>query len=203
MTTSHRTSRRSILLAAALATACATAPPAADAAPADAAATRQWLQEFGATYGYDVGYLEALLDRSPAAYATFAAAMGMAEHRVHLPADAHFVALISALIAYDCGQCTQLNLKMAVEAGVDRELLRLVLERPADLPPTLRLVHEYAAAVAGGRNADAATVARLRAELGDAAFGELAVNVLGAAIYPALRRAMGAETVCPPPTLDF
>ncbi len=171
--------------------------------PLDPAATHAWLHDFGATYGYDTGYMEQLLDQSPSAYATFAAAMGMAEHRVHLPVDAHFVACISALMADDCGACTQLNLRMALEAGVDRALLRQLLEDPSGLPPVLRLVHEHATQVVHGGNADAARVAQLKAAFGDVGFAELAVNILGCRIYPGLRRAMGAEHECPPPTLDF
>lgn len=174
-----------------------------DKAPASVAATRAELREFGARYHYDTGYLEQLLELSPAAYDTFAAAMAMSEHREHLPVDAHYVACISALMADDCGACTQLLLRMAVEAGVDRALLRQLLEDPSSLPPLLRLVHDHATEVVHGGNADAARVAQLRQALGDAAFAELAVNILGSRIYPGLRRALGAERSCPPPSLDF
>jgi alkylhydroperoxidase family enzyme len=92
---------------------------------------------------------------------------------------------------------------MAVEAGVDRAMLRTLLTEPASLPPPLRDVHAYATQVVRGGNATAAQVAALRAAFGDAAFGELAVNVIGCRIYWALRRTMGAEVACPPPSLDF
>lgn len=183
-----------------LATACSTTEAHQ---AADPAATRAWLQEFEAKYAYDTGYMEKLLELSPAAYDAFAAAMAMAEHRVHLPIDAHFVGCISALLADSCGACTQLDLRMAVEAGVDRAVLRQLLEDPAGLPQGLRAVHDYATQVVRGENADGALVRQLREALGDEAFAELAVNVLGCRIYPGLRRAMGAEVSCPPPTLDF
>lgn len=187
-----------------LASACSTTPTD-DVEPRATSVedTRTWLRDFGATYEYDVGYMETLLDLSPAAFEAFSAGMGMSEPPAHLPRDAHYVGVISALLADDCGQCVQLYLRMAAEAGVDRATLRQVLEEPEDLPSTLGLVHGYATQVAQGQNADASTVATLRGTLGDEAFAELAVNVLGARIYPALRRAMGAETVCPAPTLDF
>lgn len=187
-----------------LASSCSTTPTdKAEPRASSVDDTRAWLRDFGAKYQYDVGYMEALLDLSPAAYEAFAAGMGMAEKRAQLPLDAHYVGVISALLADDCGQCTQLNLRIAVEAGVDRATLKQVLEEPERLPPTLRLVHDYATQVVKGQNADIGTVGKLRDALGDEAFGELAVNVLGARIYPALRRAMGAETYCPPPSLDF
>lgn len=199
----------SILVALLPGTACSTTDagdlgqPRARKDAAAIANTRAQLREFGAKYQYDVGYMEQLLDLSPAAYDAFAAAMAMSEHREHLPLDAHFVACISALLADDCGACTQLNLRMAAEAGVDRVVLRQLLEDPGSLPPVLRLVYEHATQVVRGGNADAARVAELRAALGDAAFAELAVNIIGSRIYPALRRALGAERACPPPNLDF
>ncbi|QDU68423.1 hypothetical protein [Engelhardtia mirabilis] len=146
-----------------------------------------------------------LLELSPGVYQVFEGAMAMSEFRDQLPLDAHYLARISALMADDCGACTQLNLRMAVEveAGVDRLLLRQLLEDPAALPPVLKLVHDHAVQVVGGDNAEPERVAALREAHGDAAFAELGVNTLGSRSYPGLRRAMGAERTCPPPTLDF
>jgi hypothetical protein len=161
------------------------------------------LEEFGQHYHYDVGYLIELLELSPASYVVFEGAMALAEHREHLPLEAHYVARIAALQADDCGACTQLNLRLAVEAGVDRALLRTLLEDPAALPGPLRAVHAHAQQVVRGDNADAQRVAELREAYGEAAFAELAVVILGSRIYPGLRRALGAERTCPPPHLDF
>ncbi|MEZ6196902.1 MAG: hypothetical protein R3F20_14430 [Planctomycetota bacterium] len=162
---------------------------------------RAELREFGAHYGYDVGYMEKLLDLSRSSYDAFAAAMAMSAHREHLPVEAHHVACISALMADDCGQCTQLGLRMALEEGVERETLRRLIESPRDLPPELLLVHEYATQVVRGENVDDDRINALRETYGDAALGELAVNVIGCRIYPALRRSLGSETSCPRPTL--
>ena len=134
------------LVALLLAAACSTtdtgdAGQASATNPAAPQDTSAWLREFGAKYRYDVGYMEQLLGLSPKSYDAFAAAMAMAEYREHLPLDAHFVARISAILADDCGACTQLNLRMAAEAGVDRAVLRQLLDDPDGLPPELRLVH--------------------------------------------------------------
>ena len=186
----------------ALAASCSSNAPAPDPA-SDVEATRAWLADFEAHYGYDTGYMEKLVELSPAAFDQFAAAMGMSELNEHLTAEQHYVGAISALMADDCGACTQLNLKMAVEADVDRELLRTLIEKPVELPPTLRAIHTYATQVVSGTNANPDVVRDLLEALGDEGFAELAVNILGCRIYPGLRRAMGAETACPPLTLDF
>lgn len=172
-------------------------------APADVAAARREMREFAERYGYDMSYLELLLDLSPAAHAEFSKAMGMSEHRGALPLDVHFVARVAVMLADDCGACTQLNLRMAVEAGVDRGVLATQLRAPLELPPLLRAVHEHCQRVVRGENADPAVVAELRRALGDAGFAALAVTIVGCRIYPGLKRALGQETSCSVPHLDF
>lgn len=167
------------------------------------AETRVELRQFGEMYHYDVGYLEQLLDLSPSAFSAFAGGMAMAEHHSHLPADAHAIAVLGALMADDCGQCTQLYLRIAVEMGVERSTLHQLLEDPNGLPARLRIVHTYAQEIVAGRNVTPELLAKIRLEYGGEGLAELAVNVLGSRIYPGLRRALGAEEVCPPAHLDF
>lgn len=128
--------------------------------------TRQQIRTFGDTYQYDAGYLLALHDASPGAYAAFAAGMSMSSFRETLPLDAHYVARISAMQADDCGPCAQLNLRMAVEAGVDRALLRTLIEHPDQLSAELQDVREHALAVCRGPEQDDARADRIRAHYG-------------------------------------
>ena len=163
----------------------------------------QWLRDFGSEYEYNTDYMEALLEMSPEAYASFEAAMEMGESRKYLSLEAHHVAKISALMGDNCGACTQLGLRLAVEAGVSREILHHLMSEPELLPDLLRLIYEHANEVIQGNNANLKRVAQLREALGDKGFAELSINIIGVGIYPALRRSVGAETVCPAPSLDF
>lgn len=157
-----------------------------------------WLQAFEEQYDYDVGYMEALLDASPEAFEAFLAGADMANQRAHLSAEVYHVGVLSALIADDCGACTQLGVYLALDEGIERDLLQTLLEEPATLPGSLALVHQYASQVAKGHNADLEVIRKLRAELGAPAFAELATSILGVQLYPALRRALGKEVECPP-----
>ena len=169
----------------------------------DRAAIRAELRAFGEAYHYDTDYLTALLDASPGAYSAFSAAQGMAQFREALPLEAHFVARVAAMQIEDCGACAQLNLRMAVEAGVDRELLRTLLKEPASLPERLRDVHGHARAVCAGAEPDVARDKRLRQAYGDAGFAELAVVVAGCRIYPTLKRSLLRQETCEILGVDF
>lgn len=159
-------------------------------------AIRTQLDAFGAAYDYDVGYLHALLDSSPAGFQRFAAAREMSAFREALPRDAHFLARLGALREEDCGPCSRLNIKMALEAGVERALLRRALEAPTALPGPLADVWEHAVASSAGAPSDGARLERLRAAYGDAGVAELALVIAGARVYPALKRALGRDGAC-------
>lgn len=161
------------------------------------------LEAFGKTYDYDVRYLSQLAHASPGAFAAFTAAQGMSQFRDVLPLDAHFVARVVTMQIEDCGACAQLNLKMAVEAGVDRELLRTLLEDPGSLPAALQDVRDHVQAVCRGLEQDVERTDRLRAQYGEAGFAELAVVITGSRIYPSAKRSLGSAPYCEFLSLDF
>jgi hypothetical protein len=154
------------------------------------------LQEFEATYDYDTAYLRKLAKDSPGAYDAFAQAEGMSAYRKALPLEAHYVARIATMLVEDCGPCTQLNLRVAVEAGVERSTLDLLLHGPEKLPEPLRDVRDHARAIVGAGDVTPERVERLRAHYGDEGVAEIAVVVLGSRIYPTLKRAMLADQKC-------
>lgn len=166
-------------------------------------AIREQIEAFGTAYAYDAGYLTRLLDDSPGAYETFTAAQAMSIYRDSLPLDAHFVARVATMQAADCGPCAQLNLRMAVEAGVDRTILRALIDEPNGLPEALRDVADHAREVITGAVTDPERAGRLRACYGDAAFAELAMAIVGSQIYPATKRALDDAGVCERLHLDF
>lgn len=168
----------------------------------DVQSARREMRAFAARYDYDMAYLELLLDLSPSAYAAFTGARRLSRHQGPLSPEVHAVACIAAMLRDDCGACTQLHLRMAAEAGIDRAILAAQLDDPSTLPPLLRLVHEHSQHVVGGDNAHGAAVAELRRELGDEGFAALSVTIVGCRIYPALKRALGEERTCRAPRLD-
>lgn len=169
----------------------------------DIESIKQQIAAFSAAYDYDASYTAELLDCSPGAYFAFAAAQPLGNYRSVLPLDAHWIAGISTTLAEDCGACAQLGLRMAVEAGVDRALLRQLLEAPSQLPGALADVHAHARAVCEGAPDDHERAERLRAAYGEAGLAELAVCITGSRLYPTLKRALFKNHICKVPTLDF
>ena len=82
------------------------------------AAILWWHGAFAGRYGYDVSYLEMLLNESASAFFKFAPLMKASAHREVVPVEASFAAKITGGLAEDCGPCTQLVVDMALEAGM-------------------------------------------------------------------------------------
>ncbi len=161
------------------------------------------LRSFAAAYQYDTSYLEELLNSTKDGFEAFSAAQPLSSYRSKLPKDAHFIARIATTQGEDCGACAQLNLRMAVEAGVDKALLETYINAPETLSPILQDVHAHASAVARGEASDDGRTARLREHYGDEAFAELALAITGSRIFPSLKRALGTTTACAVLNLDF
>ncbi|MEO0478122.1 MAG: hypothetical protein AAF196_01450 [Planctomycetota bacterium] len=160
------------------------------------------LTAFGRAFDYDTSYLTDLAVGSPEAFRAFDAARTLAEFRSVLPLDLHFVARIAAMRSEECGACARLNLRLALEAGVGRDLLSALIDSPATMPALHQDVALHAAESARGLEPDPSRVHRLRDALGDDGFGELAVLITGCRLYPGLKRALAHGSACVPLTLD-
>jgi hypothetical protein len=90
---------------------------------------RRSLRAFARRYGYDVSFLEMMLEYSPAAFFRFVPVMKASAHREAVPVDASFAAKIVGAMAEDCGPCTQLVVDMALDAGMSRDQIEAVLRR--------------------------------------------------------------------------
>src|SRR3954464_11757929 len=90
---------------------------------------RRTLRAFAKRYGYEVSYLEMLLNESPSAFFKFAPLMKASAHREVAPVEASFAAKITGGLAEDCGPCTQLVVDMALEAGMAKDQIEAVLRR--------------------------------------------------------------------------
>ncbi len=109
--------------------------------------SRETIQGFGRHYGYDVGYLESLMDASLGAFKAFEAAMGIGRFQNAAPTEMLAIAKIAALRVQDCRPCTLLALKMAREAGVPEEVIRGALHGRG-LTAEQRDIYDHARGVA-------------------------------------------------------
>ncbi len=154
------------------------------------------IDQFEAHYGYNSDYLRELLKTSPEGYAKFSAAQPLAAHRDLLDPETHWLARLAAMLYEDCGECLQLTVKMALEAGVDRNLVTAALRAPDDLSPEQRDVYDYVTKIAAGDEVSGELNERIRKRFETGQLLEMGLAISAMKIFPTIKRAAGYAKSC-------
>lgn len=163
---------------------------------------KQWIAKklmarFAERYGYDVSYLEAMLNEAPSAFFKLARMQAVSSHRSAAPLDAYFATKLIAAASADCGPCTQLGVEMAREAGMEDEQIAAVLEDRAEaLTESARIGAAFGRALASDRDALAGVRDEARRLWGEEAVVELSLAFATSQVYPVVKTGMGYGEAC-------
>ena len=164
---------------------------------------RRTLRAFATRYGYDVSYLEMLLNESPSAFYKFAPLMKASAHREVVPVEASFAAKITGALAEDCGPCTQLVVDMSLEAGMPKDQIEAVLRRdPRAMSDTTRLAFRFADAVAHRAAEEDEFRDAVRAQWGQKGVIDLTLALQLGRMYPMIKAGLGFAKECRRVTVD-
>ena len=158
---------------------------------------RRQLDAFEQAFDYDVTYLREMLDTSWRGFRAFAPVMKMAAYHEDVPIEAWYAASIVAIVAEDCGPCTQLAVTTAEREGVPPAVLRGILAGDEQaMGENAALGVRYARAVlAHDPQADA-----LREQIvqrwGERALLSLALGIAAARVFPTVKYALGHGKTC-------
>ena len=159
-------------------------------------ASREAIRAFGRHYDYDVGYVEALMDASPGAFAAYEAAMPMGQYQKEAPTELLMIAKLATAQVEDCGPCLELGIKIARESKVPESLIRGSLQSGKGLSSEQLDVYRYAHAVAENADMDPELLPRIESRWGREVVAELAIAIVATRMYPALKRALGYAKRC-------
>ena len=155
------------------------------------------LAAFERQHGYDASYMREVLAIDPKAFWAFAKVQKMSRYHRDVPRAVQHAAAITALMAEDCGPCTQLAVGMAIASGVTHTVLANVIAGDdIALPDDVRLGVQFARAVL----AHAPEADDLRDEIekrwGKRAVLSLAMAITSSRLYPTFRCALGFGKAC-------
>ncbi len=165
---------------------------------ADGSTTDQHNQidQFGDHYSYDTTYMHELLEHSPKGYQAFQDFMPMGQVRESLPIDAYWVAKLVSMQTEDCGACLQLNVTMALEAGVERDVVAATIAGGNDLEPRLQQVCTFASQITPDGMIDADLRSAMDLEYSKEELLEFGLAIASTKVYPAIKRALGYAKSC-------
>jgi hypothetical protein len=164
---------------------------------------KRQLAAFERNYGYDASYVRDILAADRAAFMKFGKAASLGKYCKDVPRVAWFAAGITAVLAEDCGPCTQLGVTMAEREGVAPDVLRAIIAGDVHaMPDDVVLAYRFTKAVlAHDPSAD-----ELRAQIvqrwGERALVSLAFAITASRIYPTVKYALGHGQACRRITVD-
>jgi hypothetical protein len=158
---------------------------------------RRQIAAFERTWNYDASYIREMIDADPRAMMVFGKVQGLSQYRKDVPLAAYCAAGLVAVMAEDCGPCTQLGIDMAQREGVDAAILRAIVARDyAAMPEEVALAVRFTEATL--RHAPEAD--DLREEVlrrwGKRGLISLAFSMLSARVYPTLKYDLGHGRAC-------
>ena len=156
----------------------------------------EFIDQFEAHYDYNCDYMRDMAKSSPQGFQTFVDFLPMGRYEKSLSKEALWTARLAAMKIEDCGACVQLNIKMALESGVAKEVVKETVLYPEKLNEELKLVFDFAQAVASGSDELGELQRKVSETYNEEERTELALAIAATKIYPTLKRSLGYFKSC-------
>jgi hypothetical protein len=158
---------------------------------------RRQISAFEREWNYDASYIRELIDVDPRAVLAFGKVQTISAYRKDVPPAAYFAAGIIAVMAEDCGPCTQLAIDMAQKQAIDPAVLRAIVTRDiTSMPYEAALAMRFAEATLNyAPEADDLREEVVR-KFGKRGLITLSFAILSARMYPTLKYALGHDRAC-------
>lgn len=155
------------------------------------------LNAFERRFGYDVTYARELLATDTRAFLHYARLAGLSGYRRDVPADVYYAAKLTAVVAEDCGPCSQLVVAMALGDGVDPRTVAAVVEgNDEGIGEPARLGVRFARAVLAHDPAADELREIITRRWGPRAVVSLAFAITASRLFPTLKYALGHGQAC-------
>jgi len=158
---------------------------------------RRQIAAFERNWSYDASYIREIIDVDPWAMMAFGKVQGLSRYRKDVPLAAYCAAGLIAVMAEDCGPCTQLGIDMAQREGVDPAILGAIVAGDyVAMPYEVALAARFTeASLRHAPEADDLREEVLR-RWGKLGLISLAFAMVTARMYPTLKYALGHGQAC-------
>jgi len=157
----------------------------------------EMIESFGTHYNYDTSYMKEMLRVAPEAYETFENFLPMASYSKNTPKDVLHVTKIAAMQFEDCAACLQLAVDIALEAGVDKEIIKDVLFNKAQgLSSELKYIYDFTLAVVQNIPVTDEMYTKIEYTYSPDIIVELSLAIASAKVFPAIKRTLNEAKSC-------
>ena len=154
------------------------------------------INEFENKYNYDTTYMRELLETSPEGYKKFDKAMPLVSHHQLLGLDEYWIAKLAAMKSEDCGECLQLNVRIALECGVTKDIIKACINGGGALSDDHKDVYDFATRISCNTLDDDKLIERINIRFNKGQLLEFGLCISTAKFFPTTKRALGYTKSC-------
>lgn len=151
----------------------------------------EMLEGFQAHYDYNTTYMKDMLKANPNAFETFQNFLPMASFCEKTPKDVMYTVKLTTMKNEDCGECLQLNVNMALEAGVDKQIIKeIVFNEGKNLPQSLKDIYDFTLAVLNEQTIDENLYDKIYFKYSKDIITEIALATAAAKVFPTIKKVL-------------
>jgi hypothetical protein len=155
------------------------------------------IRERETTIGVSLDYQRDMAAAAPGSALRLQEIARLIRENQSVPEHVSLMAALGATMAEDCGDCVQIYVNLARQAGIDKSIVKAALEnRLSDLPGDLKLGFCFGRVVSENDPMLLEKGAALEARFGRKALVDLALVIAMARFYPTVKRALGHSRTC-------
>lgn len=149
----------------------------------------EMLEGFQNHYNYDITYMKEMLKANPKAFEVFQNFLPMASFKEKASAQIVFVAKLTSMKNEDCGKCLQLNVDMALEAGVNKDIVKeVVFNEGQNLPKELKDIYDFSLLISKNEQVPSFLYDKINEKYSKDVLTEIALAIASAKVFPAIKR---------------
>ncbi len=157
----------------------------------------EMLEGFQNHYNYDTTYMKEMLKANPKAFETFQNFLPMASYKEKASVELIFIAKLTSMKNEDCGKCLQLNVDMALEAGVDKEIVKeVVFNEGQNLPEQLKEIYDFSLAVSKKEEVPSFLYDKISEKYSKDILTEIALAIASTKVFPTIKRVLNDFHSC-------
>ncbi len=157
----------------------------------------EMLEGFGSHYDYDTTYMKEMLNVAPNAFEKFESFLPMASFVQSAPKDVIYLVKLAAMKNEDCGACLQLNVDMAIEAGVDKNIIKeVIFNEGKNLPLSLKDIYKFTLLVSNNKIIDDTLYDKIYETYSKEIMVEVSLAIASAKVFPTIKRVLNDIKSC-------
>lgn len=157
----------------------------------------EMMESFKTHYNYNTSYMEEIINVSEESYEVFENFLPMASFANKAPVDVINVARITAIINEDCGTCAQLYVDLAVEAGLDKDIVKeIVYNQGENLSDELKTLYNFTLAVSNNETIDTNLYDKVNKLYSREVLTEISLAIAATKVFPTIKRVLNYVESC-------